>query len=105
MALTESAQAAGGRNSNGKDNIYNCAAKFDYGKFSAMGSYLFRKFSPDGQDASWNNQYLNFAASYDFGVTKPVVQFTKKFTNDETNSANFWMARSVLPHRSSAASG
>lgn len=105
MALTEIAQAAGGRNSNGKDNIYNYAARFDYGKFSAMGSYLFRKFSPDRQDASWNNQYLNFAASYDFGVTKPVVQFTKKFTNDETNSANFWMARSVLPHRSSAASG
>lgn len=93
VSLGEHKNAAGSQNSNSKGNIYNYAAKFDYGKFSAMGSYLFRKFSPDGQDASWNNQYVNLAVSYDFGVTKPVVQFTKKFTNDETNSANFWMAQ------------
>ncbi len=93
VALGEHTDAAGSQDSNSKGNIYNYAAKFDHGNFSIMGSYLFRKFSPNGQPASWNNQYLNFAASYDFGVTKPVVQFTKKFTNNEDASANFWMAQ------------
>lgn len=93
VALGEHKDAAGSQDSNSKGNIYNYAAKFDHGNFSIMGSYLFRKFSRDGDPASWNNQYLNFAASYDFGVTKPVIQFTKKFTSNEKESDDFWMAQ------------
>ena len=92
VALGEHTNAAGTQDSNSKGNIYNYAAKFDHGNFSIMGGYLFRKFSPSGQPESWNNQYLNFAASYDFGFTKPVIQFTKKFSSDEKKSDDFWMA-------------
>ncbi len=95
ISLGEHKNASGSQNSNTKGNIYNYAAKFDAGNFSIMGSYLYRNVCPDGTDKkdAFANQYLNFAASYDFGVTKPVIQFTKKFTNDEVNSANFWMAQ------------
>ncbi len=81
-------------------NIYNYAAKYDVGSFSTMLSYLFRNYyMSDFGKKSFNNQYINFAASYDFGVTKPVVQFTKKFSNSKGmadgvfDSDNFWMAQ------------
>jgi len=93
VALGEHKDAAGSQDSNKRGNIYNYAAKFDAGKFSAMGSYLWRNFCKDTmpKSISWNNSYINLAASYDFGVTKPVIQFTKKFSSDEEQSNEFWM--------------
>ena len=92
VALGEHKDAAGSQDSNKRGNIYNYAAKYDQGNFSAMGSYLWRNVClTDDKNSSYNNQYINLAVSYDFGVTKPVIQFTKKFTNDEVNSNDFWM--------------
>ncbi|MBQ8829349.1 MAG: porin, partial [Burkholderiaceae bacterium] len=92
VALGEHKDANGTQDSNKRGNIYNYAAKFDYGKFSAMGSYLWRNVClGTDKNSSYNNRYLNFAVSYDFDVTKPVVQFTKKFTNNEVDSNEFWM--------------
>lgn len=66
-----------------------------------MGSYLYRNVAMgavvDGAQVptkdSSHNQYLNFAVSYDFGVTKPVFQFTKKFASNEAVQNEFWMAQ------------
>lgn len=93
VALGEHKNAAGSQDSNKRGNIYNYAAKYDQGNFSAMGSYLWRNVClTSDKDNSFNNQYINLAVTYDFGVTKPVVQFTKKFTNgEEKNSDAFWM--------------
>ena len=92
VALGEHKNADGVQDSNRRGNIYNYAAKFDYGKFSAMGSYLWRNVCLTAdKNSSFNNRYLNFAVSYDFDVTKPVIQFTKKFSNNELASNEFWM--------------
>lgn len=92
VALGEHKDTNGTQDSNKRGNIYNYAAKFDYGKFSTMGSYLWRDICADGsKSGAYNNSYLNFAVSYDFDVTKPVIQFTKKFTSDENKSNEFWM--------------
>lgn len=97
VALGEHKDAAGSQDSNKLGNIYNYAAKFDAGKFSVMGSYLWRNFFQDANpkagtpEVDVNNSYINLAASYDFGVTKPVIQFTKKFSTNEAASNEFWM--------------
>lgn len=101
VSLGEHTDAAGTQNSNTKGNIYNYAAKFDAGSFSAMASYLWRSVAPNGvdKDTRGRNQYINVSASYDFGVTKPVIQFTKKFTSDKAylegtkirRNDDFWM--------------
>lgn len=94
VALGEHQNASGTQDSNKLGNIYNYAAKYDNGNFSIMGSYLYRNVvaMSDTKEAS-HNQYLNFAVSYDFGVTKPVFQFTKKFASNEAIQNKFWMAQ------------
>jgi len=92
VALGEHKDAAGSQDSNKRGNIYNYAAKYDQGNFSAMGSYLWRNMClTTDKNNSFNNQYINLAATYDFGVTKPVIQFTKKFSSNELQSNEFWM--------------
>lgn len=101
VALGEHQNASGTQDSNKLGNIYNYAAKYDNGNFSIMGSYLYRNVAMgavvDGAQVpikdSSHNQYLNFAVSYDFGVTKPVFQFTKKFASNEAVQNEFWMAQ------------
>lgn len=93
VALGEHKNASGSQDSNSRGNVYNYAAKYDAGNFSMMGSWLWRDVALDTTKNSFKNQYINFAATYDFGVTKPVVQFTKKFTDDETKTDEFWMAQ------------
>ncbi len=65
-------------------NVYNYAARYTQGNFSAMVGYLFRNVYPISalKKFSYNDQYLSFAASYDFGVTKPAIIVLKKFTNN-----------------------
>jgi predicted porin len=89
-----------GQSSNKIKNTYNYAAKYDAGKFSGMVSYMYRSMEPTGLNRAYAyaNQYINAAVTYDFGVTKPVVMFTKKFTNQSSGRAfvesdNFWMAQ------------
>lgn len=80
--------------SNTRGNIYNYMAKFDYGKFTFMGSYLFRAMPAAVTGERYRNQYLNFATTYDFGVTKPVINFTYKNASgdhEKTKSDDFWM--------------
>lgn len=80
--------------SNTRGNIYNYMAKFDYGKFTFMGSYLYRAMPIAANGTRYKNQYLNFATFYDFGVTKPVINFTYKNASgnhEVTNSDDFWM--------------
>lgn len=91
----------GSQDSNTKGNIYNYAAKYDLGSFSAMASYLWRSVAPNDvtENTRGHNQYLNMAVSYDFNVTKPVIQFTKKWTSDRVvdpltgrrRNDDFWM--------------
>jgi predicted porin len=84
------------KDSNRIGNTYNYAAKYDAGKFSGMVSYMYRNISTsETTKDSYANQYINAAISYDFGVTKPVIQFTKKFTNNKNGetAADFWMAQ------------
>jgi predicted porin len=89
-----------GQSSNKIKNTYNYAAKYDAGKFSGMVSYMYRSMEPTGENRAfaYANQYINAAVTYDFGVTKPVIMFTKKFTNQSSGRAfvesdNFWMAQ------------
>lgn len=93
VALGEHQNAAGTQDSNKLGNIYNYAAKYDNGNFSIMGSYLYRNVAMGPTKDASHNQYLNFAVSYDFGVTKPVFQFTKKFASNEAVQDKFWMAQ------------
>ncbi len=93
VALGEHKDASGSQDSNRLGNIYNYAAKFDYGNFSTMLSWLYRSVAMGTTKESSHNQYINFAASYDFGVTKPVIQFTKKFASNENVQDDFWMAQ------------
>ncbi len=84
-------------------NIYSYAAKYDLGNFSAMASYLFRNVHPVAalNNFTYNDQYLNLAVSYDFGVTKPSLIFAKKFTNNPNKvtattpvtSDNLWIVQ------------
>ncbi len=80
-------------NSNTRNNTYNYMAKFDYGKFTGMVSYLFRSMTNPGNNDRYHNSYINSALIYDFGFTKPVINFTKKFGSPENGSDNFWMAQ------------
>lgn len=93
VALGEHQNASGTQDSNKLGNIYNYAAKYDNGNFSIMGSYLYRNVAMGPTKDASHNQYLNFAVSYDFGVTKPVFQFTKKFASNEAVQDKFWMAQ------------
>ena len=93
VALGEHQNAAGTQDSNKLGNIYNYAAKYDNGNFSIMGSYLYRNVAMGPTKDASHNQYLNFAVSYDFGVTTPVFQFTKKFASNEAVQDKFWMAQ------------
>lgn len=93
VTLGEHQNAAGTQDSNKLGNIYNYAAKYDNGNFSIMGSYLYRNVAMGPTKDASHNQYLNFAVSYDFGVTKPVFQFTKKFASNEAVQDKFWMAQ------------
>jgi predicted porin len=91
--------ATGAQDSNKVGNTYNYAAKYDAGKFSGMVSYMYRNVDLTyNKSNAFANQYINAAVSYDFGVTKPAVIFTKKFTNQDRATApiksdNFWMAQ------------
>jgi predicted porin len=87
-------------NSNSRGNLYNYAAKFDAGKFSAMGSYMYQSVANAipgsayaAKDKRYKVQWLNFAASYDFGITKPAVNFMKKFGTPEAGSNSLWLAQ------------
>jgi len=81
VALGEHQNASGTQDSN------------KLGNFSIMGSYLYRNVAMGPTKDASHNQYLNFAVSYDFGVTKPVFQFTKKFASNEAVQDKFWMAQ------------
>lgn len=111
-ALGETTKSNGSTSST-TGNIYNYAAKYDNGPFSAMASYLWQKnvslasISKQGIAGAENYkvQYFNFSMSYDFGVTKPVVQFEKKWVSSEgknqwtdasgekRGSDEFWLAQ------------
>ena len=89
---------ASGKTSNSRGNLYNYAAKFDRGAFSAMGSYMYQNVAegiPGSQKAGekYDVHWLNLAASYDFGFTKPVIQFEKKWGSEEHGSSDFWMTQ------------
>lgn len=84
--------------SNTRGNLYNYAAKFDYGKFSAMASYMYQSVAqgiPGSEKAGqrYKVQWINLAANYDFGFTKPAINFEKKFGAPEFGSNSFWMAQ------------
>ena len=80
-----------------RGNMYNYAAKFDKGPFSAMASYAWESMlngiAEDTANERYKVQWLNVAASYDFGFTKPVVQFEKKWGDPAKGSSDFWMAQ------------
>lgn len=94
-----------GAGSNTKGNIYNYMGKFDYGKFTFMASYLYRSMptnslmgyheeSPWKTASRYHNNFVNLAAIYDFGVTKPVINFTYKNASgdrEKTFSDDFWL--------------
>ena len=79
-------------------NVYNLAANWKSGPLFVMGSVLYQDisgsnpanggFQLDGtgdpavrMQAKGHAMYYNFAASYDFGVTKPAIVFMKKTTS------------------------
>lgn len=87
-------------NSNSRGNIYNYAAKVDLGNFSMMGSYMYQSVAnaiPGSEyyskDKRYKVQWLNFAASYDLGFTKPAINFMKKFGTPEAGSNSLWVAQ------------
>ena len=63
-----------------------------------MGSYMYQNVAegiPGSQKAGekYDVHWLNLAASYDFGFTKPVIQFEKKWGSEEHGSSDFWMTQ------------
>ena len=96
--------AALGEHSNGlkgsstRGNLYNYAAKYDHGAFSTMASYMYQNVAegiPGSKKAGekYDVHWLNFSMSYDFGVTKPVFQFEKKWGSEDHGSSSFWMVQ------------
>lgn len=79
-----------------RGNFYNYAAKYDRGAFSAMGSYMYQTVAegiPGSSKAGdrYDVHWLNLAASYDLGFTKPVIEFEKKWGTPSAGSNSFWM--------------
>ncbi len=98
VALGEHQNSDGAQTSNTRGNLYNYAAKFDYGKFSTMLSYMYQSVAegiPGSEKAGerYKVQWINFGMNYDFGFTKPAFQFEKKFGSPEHGSNSFWMAQ------------
>ncbi len=97
VSLGEHAKPNGGTSST-RGNLYNYAAKLDYGKFSGMISYAWEKYAagfPGSERAgdAYTVKWLNTSFTYDFGVTKPVLQVLKKWGSPAHGSNSFWMAQ------------
>ena len=96
VALGE--HSTGAKTSSTRGNLYNYAAKYDRGAFSAMGSYMYQTVAegiPGSLRAGekYDVHWLNLAVSYDFGFTKPVLQFEKKWGSEDHGSSSFWMVQ------------
>ncbi|MCF0254165.1 MAG: porin, partial [Duodenibacillus sp.] len=107
----------GKEKSSSKQNVYNVAVNYGNGPFFAMASYLYQDYrgsqtglgyaldgtgdpsikerTPKGGNNKKYGQYINVAASYDFGFTKPSVLFMKKIGDNKApaTSPNFWIAQ------------
>ena len=76
-----------------RGNMYNYAAKFDKGPFSATTSYAWESMLNGIAEGIANERYKVQWPSYDLGFTKPVVQFEKKWGDPDKGSSDFWMAQ------------
>lgn len=76
-------------------NIYNVALQYAKGPLFVMGSVLYQNLgkSANGFRPRGNDKYYELAASYDFGVTKPAIQFEWKDGEDTEWSQNFWLVQ------------
>lgn len=95
-ALGEAKRANGGTSST-KGNLYNYAAKYDCGPFSTMLSFAYSNYANEvagaAKKGSYDVKWLNYAITYDFGVTKPVLEFEKKWGDKDHGSSSFWMVQ------------
>lgn len=111
--VTVFAYAALGENSGSstKDNIYNIAANYVNGPLFVMGSFLYQNnakgslrnagYALDGTHPEkvaplaerTNSKYYNFAATYDLGVTKPMLQFTYRDGDDTALQPDWYMVQ------------
>ena len=93
-ALGENTRSDGTRSST-QGNIYNLGVNYGKGPLFVMGSVLYQNlgnsalgFRPTGHDT-----YYELAASYDFGFTKPSIQFEYKNGNDQPWSQDFFLVQ------------
>ncbi|RGU80535.1 porin [Sutterella sp. AF15-45LB] len=91
-ALGENTRSDGTKSST-QGNIYNLGVNYGKGPLFVMGSVLYQNlgnsalgFRPTGHDT-----YYELAASYDFGFTKPSIQFEYKNGNDQPWSQDFFL--------------
>lgn len=81
------------KTSSSNGNIYNIALQYANGPLFVMGSFLYQNLgtSANGFRERGHDKYYEIAASYDFGFTKPSIQFEWKDGEDRPDSQDFWL--------------
>ncbi|MCG5031526.1 porin [Mesosutterella sp. OilRF-GAM-744-9] len=85
------------KTSSSNGNVYNIALQYAKGPLFIMGSALYQNLSTPTpgfyRTGRGHDQYYELAMSYDFGFTKPAIQFEWKEGDDTAARNDFWLVQ------------